>query len=166
MVRKFREPESPPRDGLTEQIRPMQPGDVSAVLSIERRSYHFPWSETIFRDCMRAGYFCRVLEREGIVRGYGIMSVGAGESHMLNLCVDPGYRREGHARKLLGLLIQQARVAGAESMYLEVRPSNIAAINLYNSIGFNEIHVRPDYYPAESGREDALVLGRDLTFFV
>lgn len=165
MVRRFSEPGSPARDGLAESIRPMLPGDVPATLSIERRSYHFPWSETIFRDCLRAGYFCRVLEREGIVRAYGVMSVGAGESHMLNLCVEPGYRREGFARKLLLQLIQTARVAGAGSMYLEVRPSNTAAINLYNSIGFNEIHVRPDYYPAESGREDALVLGRDLTFF-
>lgn len=150
----------------TAQIRPMQPADLPSVRSIERRSYAFPWSEQIFVDCIRAGYVCRVLEREGIVRGYGIMSTGGGESHMLNLCVDPGYRREGFARMLLGQLIEHARAAGAESMYLEVRPSNVAAIHLYHSMGFNEIHIRPDYYPAENGREDALVLGRDLTFFV
>ena len=161
MARKFSEPE--PQTDI-DVIRSMLTSDLSEVLDIELRSYGYPWSERIFIDCMSAGYYCRVVERNDVVRAYGIMSVGAGEAHMLNLCADPDYRRTGLARQLLVYLIRLARSQGADTMYLEVRPSNIAAINLYQSMGFNEIHIRPDYYPAPDGREDALVLGRDLTF--
>ena len=72
------------------RIRPMTEADVSEVFTIERASYQFPWSEGIFRDCLRVGYVCRVLTLESQVIGYGVMSVGAGEAHVLNLCVADG----------------------------------------------------------------------------
>lgn len=139
----------------------MEVADLSAVLDIERRSYGYPWSEQVFRDCMRAGYGCFVAtgRRQG-VEGYMVVSCAAGEGHILNLCVDPGCRRHGVASELLGAAVERAVVFDADSLFLEVRPSNEPARCLYERHGFHEVGVRPRYYPAPSGREDALVLAR------
>ena len=136
--------------------------DVPAVVAIERSSYQFPWSEGIFRDCLRVGYFCRVIEVGNDIAGYGIMSVGAGEAHILNVCVREEYRGRGLARMLLLYLIDRARNAGMYEAFLEVRPSNTAAARLYYSLGFEQVGVRRGYYQATSGREDASVLRRML----
>ncbi len=141
-------------------MRSMHELDVETVVAIERAAYQFPWSEGIFRDCLRVGYFCRVIEVDGETAGYGIMSVGAGEAHVLNVCVRRVLRRPGLARKLLVDLLDRARAAGMYEAYLEVRPSNTAAARLYLSLGFEQIGVRRGYYQAVGGREDAQVLRR------
>lgn len=143
-------------------VRPMREADVPAVIKIERRSYEFPWTEAIFRDCLRAGYDCRVYEGPEGLLGYGIMSVGAGECHLLNICIDPEYRSLRLATKLITTLLQDARQRRAWVALLEVRVSNHAAYRLYMRLGFNEVGVRKHYYPARQGREDALVLAKDL----
>jgi ribosomal-protein-alanine N-acetyltransferase len=145
------------------QMRPMRPEDLPAVLAIECRAYEFPWSEGIFRDCFKAGYALWVLAgpEPGVV-GYGVLSVAAGEAHILNLCVAPEYQGEGHGRRILNRLIDLARWHRAERVFLEVRPSNTAAIALYHRAGFCEIGQRPNYYPARGGREDAVVMAREL----
>jgi ribosomal-protein-alanine N-acetyltransferase len=143
-------------------FRPMQEADLTDVIEIERRSYPYPWTRMIFSDCLRAGYSCWVCERQGIIEGYGVLSVAAGESHLLNLCVRPETQQQGIGRNLLKYFISIARRHGAEVIFLEVRPSNKAALELYGKSGFNELGVRKDYYPAAIGREDALILGRVL----
>ena len=140
------------------QIRPMLPSDLRAVSTIERSSYQFPWSSGIFRDCLLAGYQCLVSEVAGTLVGYGIMSIAAGEAHLLNLCIHPSMHRRGHGRKLLKALLAQAEERGVERVYLEVRPSNHAALELYRSAGFEQVGIRPSYYQATHGREDAAVL--------
>jgi [ribosomal protein S18]-alanine N-acetyltransferase len=140
------------------QIRAMTEGDVPGVIAVERASYQFPWSEGIFRDCLRVGYVCRVVVREGVLAAYGVMSVGAGEAHVLNLCVRDSERCHGIGRMLLEHLLSRASAAGMSEAYLEVRPSNTAAIRLYQSLGFEPIGVRRGYYQAVGGREDAAVL--------
>ncbi len=140
----------------------MQEADLTDVVEIERLSYPYPWTRTIFADCLRAGYSCWVCERQGIIEGYGVISVVAGESHLLNLCVRAQARQRGYGRKLLDHLISIAHRHGAEAVFLEVRPSNKAALALYGNNGFNELGVRKDYYPAPGGREDALILARVL----
>jgi [ribosomal protein S18]-alanine N-acetyltransferase len=140
------------------QIRAMTEGDVLQVIETERASYQFPWSEGIFRDCLRVGYVCRVVVRAGALVGYGVMSAGAGEAHILNLCVREGERCRGVGRLLLEHLLSRAAAAGMSEAYLEVRPSNTAAIRLYQSVGFEPIGVRRGYYQAVGGREDAAVL--------
>ena len=82
-------------------IRSMQEADIPEVLRIERAAYAFPWTEGIFRDCLRVDYICRVAEISLVVVGYGIMSVAAGEAHLLNLCVAERYRCRGIGRRLL-----------------------------------------------------------------
>lgn len=143
-------------------FRPMLEADLGAVTEIERRCYPHPWTRAIFDDCLRVGYGCWVVERQGTIEGYGVISVAAGESHLLNLCVRPESQRRGIGRKLLRHLIALARRHAAEVVMLEVRPSNTAACNLYLEAGFNELGTRKDYYPAGEGREDALILAREL----
>jgi len=139
-------------------LRPMRATDVADVVAIERSSYQFPWSEGIFRDCLRVGYVCRVMTVERQVIGYGVMSFGAGEAHILNLCVAEEYRCRGVGTRMLGSLIDRAAAAGMSEAYLEVRPSNTAAIRLYLSLGFEQVGMRRGYYQAVNGREDAAVL--------
>ena len=144
------------------EIRPMNELDVPVVGAIERAGYQFPWSEGIFRDCLRVGYICRVVEVEGDMAGYGIMSMGAGEAHVLNVCIRDEYRCRGLARKMLLYLLDRARLAGMYEAFLEVRPSNTTAARLYHSLGFEQVGVRRGYYQATVGREDAAVLRRIL----
>jgi ribosomal-protein-alanine N-acetyltransferase len=139
-------------------IRPMVETDVGGVVALERASYQFPWSEGIFRDCLRVGYICRVVMSGNRLIGYGVMSVGAGEAHVLNLCIDMASRCQGIGRRLLDYLIDRGAVAGMSEAFLEVRPSNTAAIRLYLSLGFEQVGMRRGYYQAVGGREDAAVL--------
>jgi ribosomal-protein-alanine N-acetyltransferase len=141
-------------------IRSMQDADIAQVLRIERASYGFPWTEGIFRDCLRVNYTCRVAEIGVVTVGYGILSVAAGEAHLLNLCIGDAYRCRGIGRRLLAHLLLAAANGGAREAFLEARPSNISAIRLYQSLGFTQIGMRRGYYQAVEGREDAIVLKR------
>ena len=139
------------------EIRVMTTRDLRGVAAVEQASYEFPWSPGIFRDCLLAGYQCLVLDAEGDINGYAIMSVAAREAHILNLCVHPELQRGGYGRQLLHALCLRAAALGVERTFLEVRPSNSAAINLYRSAGFEQIGARPSYYQADGGREDAVI---------
>jgi ribosomal-protein-alanine N-acetyltransferase len=143
-------------------IRPMVEIDLPEIAAIEQASYAFPWSENIFRDCLRVGYTCRALDLAGQVIGYGVMSLGAGEAHILNVCVRNEFRNLGFGRHLLEHLLERAAAAGVAEAFLEVRPSNLSAIRLYQHLGFEQIGIRRGYYQAPDGREDAIVLKREL----
>ena len=141
------------------QFRPMTERDLDRVMEIELASHPFPWTRGIFSDCMRVGYLCRVAVVESQVQAFGVLSFGAQEAHILNLSTAPASRRRGIARTMLRALLTDARTLGADTILLEVRRSNSAAISLYEQEGFNEISVRRDYYPDAGGaREDALLL--------
>ena len=139
-------------------IRDMRQSDLPVITAIERDTYEYPWSSGIFRDCLLAGYTSVVLEREGEVIGYGIMSVAAGEAHLLNICVAKQLRREGVGQGLLQYLLERARSFAADRIFLEVRPSNKSALGLYDKFGFQILGVRERYYKARRGNEDAVVL--------
>lgn len=144
------------------RFEPMRMEDVDLVAQIENAAYPFPWTAGIIRDCLRADYDCWLLLGDGVVLGYGILSIAVGEAHVLNVCVSPAFQGCGHGRQLMLGLSHIARRRDAERMYLEVRPSNGRAIALYRSLGFREIGRRPRYYPAAAGREDALVMTMEL----
>jgi len=143
------------------RIRTMTNADLPTVMDIELKNYAFPWSEDIFRDCFKAGYRCWVCEAQGKVLGYSLLSLAVGEAHILNISVDPAEQKQGIGRKMMENAIDYAR-GRAETVFLEVRPSNTAAIALYEDLGFNEIGIRKGYYPAENGREDAIMLALQL----
>jgi len=149
-------------------IRTMQQKDIEKVMAIEQVVCEFPWTSSIYSDCIKVGYSCWVLEEKQEILGYGLLSVGAiadglmaaaaNEAHILNLCVHPDRQHQGLGRKMMQHLIQQAKNLYANSVYLEVRLSNKNAFALYTQLGFEVVGRRKDYYPAAGGREDALVL--------
>jgi ribosomal-protein-alanine N-acetyltransferase len=144
-------------------LLPMSAEQLQEILEIERRAYPFPWTEGIFRDCLKTGYsaWC-VCDPSGNILAYALMSMAVGEAHILNLCVAPEGQRGGLGRFLLDHLMRVARSANMTLILLEVRRSNTAARRLYEGAGFSTFGVRKGYYPDTEGREDALVLGLDI----
>jgi ribosomal-protein-alanine N-acetyltransferase len=141
------------------EIRPMREDDLVQVFALEIEIYPFPWTKGIFHDCLRVGYSCWVLTMDEQVIGYGVMSVVIDEAHILNICVSPQWQRRGLGEKLLRRLLKVAGQHGAETVFLEVRVSNRAALRLYEKIGFVEVGMRKAYYPDhDENREDALLL--------
>lgn len=140
-------------------FRPMQFEDIDRIMEIEPLIYSHPWSQGNFSDSLHAGYSCWVYELEGQLIGYAVMMIVLDEAHLLNISIAKDFQGCGMGRALLNHVIDTARRRQAQMMFLEVRPSNTAAIGLYESVGFNEFSVRKGYYPAHNGREDAILMG-------
>lgn len=144
------------------QYRRMRTADLSEVASLEKSLYSFPWSLGNFRDSVNAGYDCWVVTSGQGVIGYSVLMIALDEAHLLNFAVTSEWQNQGIGRAFLAHMVQVAKQAGCLIVYLEVRPSNLSARHLYRTAGFQQIAIRPDYYPALSGREDALFLGLTL----
>ena len=142
-------------------LRPMMETDIAHILQIECAAYAFPWNRNIFKGCLRDDYCCRVVEMDGGIAGYAIMSIGKDEAHLLNLCVDPDRHRMGLGDYLLKSMLDFAHEHKAVTTFLEVRPSNSAARKFYERRGFVEVGMRTNYYPARFGREDAIIMARE-----
>jgi [ribosomal protein S18]-alanine N-acetyltransferase len=149
-------------ESLPLRFRPMTEADLDTVWDIECQAYEYPWSRGIFVDCLRVPYTCEVLEEAHRTAGYAILSLAAEEAHLLNLVIAAAARGRGLGALLLQHMMFRARRDGARVIYLEVRPSNEAALRLYRRTSFARIGVRRGYYRAVTGREDALVLARSL----
>ena len=144
------------------KLRQMHAADINEVMRVETSVYEFPWTKGIFADCLRVGYECWVVIEDEKIIGHGVLSVAAGEAHILNICIDPAYRARGYGEKLLDELLFRARAAMVRQIFLEVRPSNDTALALYRKKGFHQVANRPAYYQASEGREDAAVLAKKL----
>jgi len=144
------------------QYQTMRETDVAAVIAIEDRIYEFPWTRGNFLDSLRAGYTCWVCHDGQTLVGYAVLMHAADEVQLLNLSVAAAQQRRRHGARMLEFLVDNARARKAVTMLLEVRPSNTAGRQLYANAGFRQLGVRRDYYPAATGREDALVLALDL----
>ena len=142
----------------------MTPDDVDAVHAIERAVQRFPWTRGNFTDALNSGYLCRVDEmEEGGIRGYAILMPAVDEAELLNIGVAAAQQRRGLGRAMLSEMLGMAREKNMHRVFLEVHSSNMAAIALYRSAGFNEIGVRRGYYQNANGSEDALVMAHELT---
>ena len=139
-------------------IRPMTEADVPAVILVENQIYEFPWTDRNFLDSLRAGYHMNCMWLDEALAGYIVMMHVVDEFHLLNLSIRADLQGLGHGKHLLQWGLSQAKLAGATGMLLEVRPSNTSAKALYDKEGFKLIGARKNYYPAPSGREDALVM--------
>ncbi|MHB1186704.1 ribosomal protein S18-alanine N-acetyltransferase [Thiobacillus sp.] len=148
---------------IAHRLRPMTEADLPRIHRIELASYEYPWTPGNFADSINAGYSMWVREAEGEVIGYYVMMAAAGEAHLLNLTIAPMWRRHGLGRDLLVHCLERACDHKTSSLFLEVRISNTAAIALYHSSGFIDLAVRRNYYPARVGREDALIMKRELS---
>lgn len=140
----------------------MQAADLDQVMAIENAVYSHPWTRGNFSDSLGAGYHCRTLRLGDELLGYFVMIVAVGEAHLLNVSVAAQIQRQGLGSSLLREVMRCAREHGARHLFLEVRPSNLAARGLYERFGFRQIALRRGYYPAQVGREDAIVLTVDL----
>ncbi|HSI24129.1 MAG TPA: ribosomal protein S18-alanine N-acetyltransferase [Methylotenera sp.] len=145
-------------------LRPMQLDDLDAIMQIEPTIYSHPWTRGNFSDSLNSGYSAWVLEKQ--VRqdnkemiGYALLMLVMDEAHLLNLSIAKAYQKQGLGRYLLEHMLTIAKTHKAANMFLEVRPSNISAIALYENMGFSEMAVRRGYYPAKQGREDAVLMG-------
>lgn len=143
----------------------MRMSDLDEIMEIEQSLYDFPWSKSIFSDCIQVGYSCWTYKQNYQIQAYGVLSAGAGEAHILTLCVSNMFQRQGLGKLVLEYFVDLAKDHQAEILLLEVRPSNVAAVSLYQKYGFNEVGTRKDYYPSNDGREDAIIMARDLTHF-
>ena len=144
------------------RYRRMTAADLDAIIAVEEAIYPHPWTRGNFADSLAAGYHCWIVECAGELAGYTVVSVAAGEAHLLNLSVSTPWQRRGIGRQTLAFALKLARDYGATQVLLEVRPSNRAALALYAAGGFIEIGQRRGYYPAGDEREDAIVLQLEL----
>ena len=130
--------------------------DLDAVLLIEQKSYPIPWTRGVFEDCLRVNYPSWVLAEDDELIAYILFSVGADEAHLLNICVSPEYRKHGHAKLFLVDRMNLLKTKNVHTVFLEVRVNSLPAIALYESLGFERIGLRKDYYKTLDGKEDAL----------
>lgn len=138
---------------------PMLPADLDEVVGIEQRVYPHPWSRGNFADSLAVGYHAWVLRDQGALAGYFLLMGALDEAHLLNVSVAEERQGQGLGRFLLDKVAACARGLAAESVLLEVRPSNRRALTVYQRYGFVEIGRRKAYYPAHDGqREDAIVM--------
>lgn len=142
--------------GLQVQLRPLQPADIDAVVRLEASAHSHPWGSGLFRDCVDGRQMCVLAWLEQTLVGYFVVTVAGGDSELLNITVAPDFQGRGLGKGLLLHLAAKLHPV-ADTLYLEVRASNSRAIGLYQSVGFSEVGVRPNYYPAARGREDAVI---------
>jgi ribosomal-protein-alanine N-acetyltransferase len=145
-------------------LRPMQLDDLDTIMQIEPTIYSHPWTRGNFSDSLNSGYSAWVLEKQMLqdnkeMIGYALLMLVMDEAHLLNLSIAKAHQKQGLGRYLLEHMLTVAKTHKAANMFLEVRPSNISAIALYENMGFSEMAVRRGYYPAKQGREDAVLMG-------
>jgi [ribosomal protein S18]-alanine N-acetyltransferase len=139
--------------------RLMQEADLDAVMQIEPTIYSHPWTRGNFNDSLKSRHDAWVLTQQDKVVGYALMMIVLDEAHLLNISIAKPHQQQGLGRMLLTHMIDRARALNTLNMFLEVRASNIAAITLYEDVGFVEMSIRRGYYPALKGREDAVLMG-------
>jgi len=146
-----------------EYLRPMDVEDLTELMEGELAAYPYPWTRGNFEDCLsNKAYSCWVFEQQQCLYGHVVISTVLKEAHILNICLYPAHQNKGWGRKLLDETESIAKANGAEICFLEVRPSNKSGLHLYQSEAYNEIGVRKNYYPANNGREDAIVMAKTL----
>lgn len=143
-------------------LRDMLESDIDDVLRIEQQVHAHPWTRGNFSDALASGYICKVAELDGQMMGYAVLMQGVDDAELLDIGIAAQYQRRGFGRVLMEVMLVLARELGRQRVVLEVRASNAAAIALYRALGFGEIGLRRDYYAAENGREDALLMERKL----
>lgn len=146
------------------QLEPMTLADLDAVLAIEQQSFSMPWTDAMFRSELHNERTSRLLvaraeAAEGPIVGYIAYRIVLDEMHVILMAVAPAWRRRGIARQLLCQAMDQARTVGCIRATLEVRVSNVPALQLYYSLRFAPVGTRPKYYLRPT--EDALILWRD-----
>lgn len=143
-------------------ISPLTAHDLPAAFVIEKASHAFPWTQSTFTSNQGERYLNLKLTCNDTLVAFAITQVVLDEATLFNIAVHPSHQRQGHGRHLLEQLIETLEARGITTLWLEVRASNANAIALYEQLGFNEVSVRRNYYPAANGREDAVIMALPL----
>jgi ribosomal-protein-alanine N-acetyltransferase len=144
-------------------LAPMTVAHLDAVLALEQQAYPFPWTRGNFIDSLAAGYMAEVLLDGGSLIAYYVAMHGVRETHLLNITVEPCRWGEGHGRRLLDRVVVRSRAMQGQTLWLEVRHSNLRARTMYQRYGFTQVGTRRGYYPApHDQREDAIVMSLPL----
>ena len=141
------------------QFSNFKESDLSAIELIENEAQAYPWTRGNFLDSIKSSYTCLLMKLNEEIVGFTVMMFVLDECHLLNISIKKSMQKKGYGSHFLKEVIRRARLAHLKTIYLEVRISNHAAINLYDKHGFNEMSIRKDYYRAKEGREDAVLMG-------
>jgi len=144
------------------EFRPMSEADLDRVAALEAELQAFPWSRGNFSDSLKVGHSVWVCLLAGELIGFSVAMLVIDEAHLLTIGVAPAQQGRGYGAELLRRVMDNARSHGAQRLFLEVRPSNARAVDLYRHFGFRQIGLRKGYYPAAGGREDALIFDKEL----
>jgi len=147
---------------IAAEFFPMNERDLDAVAALEASLQVFPWSRANFTDSLAVGHSVWVLRIGGDLVGFSVVMAVLDEAHLLNIGVCKRYQGQGYGARLLRHAMENARLNHASKLFLEVRPSNERAVELYRHFGFRQIGLRKGYYPATIGREDALIFDKEL----
>lgn len=143
---------------MTLQIKPLAKSHLQAVWHIEQTAHSHPWAQSMIHDIESRGACHYVLLEEEQLIGYFYAQNIVGEVTLLNIAIDPQQQGKGFGRKLMEYFLTQCQESKADSVWLEVRESNKSAFTLYESLGFNEVDRRVNYYPCSNGKEDAIIM--------
>lgn len=144
------------------KLRDMSASDIDDVLRIEQQVHAHPWTRGNFSDALASGYVCKVAELSGETMGYAVLMQGVDDAELLDIGIAAQHQRRSFGRAVLEEMLRLAHALGKQRVVLEVRASNEAAIGLYRALGFTQIGLRRAYYPADNGREDAILMERKL----
>lgn len=144
-------------------LEAMTEAHLDRLLPIELQAHGHPWSRGNFADALKSGYWGQVLLRDDQLLGYFVAMLIVDEFHLLNITVAPQAQRQGLGRLLMEVLRCGAQANACQSLWLEVRESNLAARALYQRQGFEQVGARKRYYPVEQGeRETAIIMSLTL----
>lgn len=147
---------------MTLEVKPLAETELPLMVVLEQQSHSHPMSEKQLASCLGGRYFAVGAWRGERLLAFAIAETVIDEGTLIDLVVAPDVRRGGIARQLLQVLLARWQQAGVVSVFLEVRAGNQGARQLYHQLGFNEIGLRRGYYPAASGREDAVQMALSL----
>lgn len=146
-------------------FRKMYSSDLDKIVLIEQSTSIFPWNRNIFNTCVsNTNNNCIILENlvSNTIEGYSILLLLPEEAHLLKICINLKSQGLGLSKLMLNYIFNIIKIAKLEIILLEVRKSNQRAIKLYITSGFKKIGLRHDYYPAQFGREDAIIFEKKL----
>ncbi len=145
---------------------PLQAKNLAEVFKIENKASKHPWSKKAHQDSVQQNYPSLFLTSQGKMVGFIVFNFLADECHLLNIAIDPELQGNGHGQQLIKAMIDEAELAQMKMVILEVRKSNLSALNLYRKLNFEQIGLRKNYYRSsseqDSTREDAIVMQKAL----
>lgn len=136
--------------------------DLDAIVRLDSSAFEFPWTRADFEGSLKIGHSFLLLKDGDCLLGAAVFMQIFEQAELLTIAVDPAFQGQGYGKLILNEVLSKLAQAGAETLFLEVRVSNLRALSLYKGLGFEEISRRKGYYPTRDGLEDAIVMQKRL----